>query len=239
MSQPLYFLPGVNWQRGQSLSITRSIIREAGLAEIFNDVSEDHVGWNCLAGRGPDDKSGTIIFYVDNREPPKRLGYYPDEQHWQAIGDGSQLWVGIDPSLPPTPDELKRKRTHSGYTIELGDGNRYEIPVVRRPDNSTNLPTDMVFDAAGKLQEPIKPAYEKYWEASAEVCQWFFGGDEVTFDKARALRLAIEVLGLNYRYGNAEHTALRLIDTTNWMAILAFSVDMPRVRSEQEAQKKT
>lgn len=237
MSQPLYFLPRVQWHRGQSLSITRSLIREAGLADTFSDVSEDHVGYNQLPGRGPGDLSGSIIFYCD-REPPRRLGYYPAEQQWTSIGDGSQLWVGVDSDESPTPENLQKRRIHPGYPLELGDGKTYTIPVVRRPDGSTNLPTDMVFDAAGKLQEPIKPAYTRYWETSAEVCQWFFGGEAIAPDKARALQLAIEVLGLNYRYGMAEHSALRLIDATNFLAILALSVDLPRVQMEQEAQKK-
>lgn len=237
MSQPIYFLPRVQWQRGQNLSVTRSIIREAGLADVFADVSEDNVGFVQVSGRGPGDLSGTIIAYCD-RQPPRRIGYYAD-QKWEKIGDGSTLWVGTEPNEPATPEQLQKRRVHPGYSLELGDGNTYTIPVVRRPDGSTNLPTDMVFDAAGKLQEPIKPAYTRYWESSAEVCQWFFGGEPAAPDKAKALQLAIEVLGLNYRYGLAEHQALRLIDATNFLAILALSVDLPRVQLEQEAQKKS
>lgn len=238
MSQPLYFLPHVAWQRGQSLSLTRSIIREAGLADIFSDVSADDVGFNPLAGRGPGDLSGSIIYWCD-RDPPRRMGYYPAEQTWHAVGDGKQLWIGIDTDSPPKPEEMKRRLLHGGYDLELGDGNKWAIPVVRRTDGTTNLPTDMVFDAAGKLQEPLKPAYQQYWEASAEVCQWFFGESETGPDKAQALRLAVGVLGLNYRYGINEQAALRLIDATNFLALLALSVDLPRVRAEQDAQKKT
>lgn len=239
MSQPLYFLPRVTWTREQSIAATRAIIRAAGLSDLFSDVPESKVGFNTLAGRGPGELSGTIIFYVDDREPPHRMGYYPDEQTWHPVGDGSQLWVGIDTDRKPTPAELKRRLVHSGYQLELADGNQYTIPVIRRPDNSTNLPTDFIFDAAGKLQEPIKDAYRSYWDASAEVCQWFYSESPPDFNKLRAINLAIDVLRVNYRYSVNEQNALRLVDATNWMAILAMSVDLPRVQAEREAQKKT
>lgn len=239
MSQPLYFLPHVNWTREQNISITRSIIREAGLADIFSDVREGSVGFNVLSGRGPGDLSGTIVFYTDDREPPHRMGYYPAEQVWTPAGDGGKLWIGLDTDRKPTPAEIRRRLLHPGYQLELADGQTYSIPVVRRPDGSTNLPTDFVFDAAGKLQEPIKDTYRAYWDASAEVCQWFYNEDAPKFDKAKAISLAIDVLKLNYRYGVLEQNALRLIDATNWMSVLAFSVDLPRVQAERDAQKKT
>jgi hypothetical protein len=241
VSQPLYFLPHVQWVRGQNIAITRSIIREAGLTDIFSDVSEDHVGFNCLPGRGPGELSGTIIFYTDNREPPRRMGYYENEQTWHPVGDGSKCWIGIDNDSPPKPDEMRRKRVHDGYTLELADGARWTIPVIRRPDGSTGLPTDMVFDAAGKYSEPIKPAYLSYWEASAKVCDWVFAeSSNDSIDNPEALKLAIEALNLNYRYGMQEHNVLRFIDKTNCQVLLMLSVDLPRVRAEMEAlQKKT
>lgn len=242
MSQPVYFLPRVQWQRGQSLSVTRSIIREAGLADIFSDVSEDHVAFASIDSRGPSGSSGTVIAYVDNREPPRRFGYFPEQQEWTAVGDGAQLWIGVDKDSRPNPDSLKRRQQYDGWPVELSDGKTYIIPVVRRPDGSTCLPTDMIFDAAGKLQEPIKPAYQTHWEASKEIAAWIpslVTGTLGEIDKVKALRLAIQAFGLNYRYGLTEHNALRLIDATNLWTVLAMSVDTPRVLAEQESQKKT
>jgi hypothetical protein len=239
MRQPLYFLPGVRWTRGQNLSVTRSIIREAGLADIFSDVSEDHVGWAQMDKQGPGGHSGTFVFYVDNREPPRRAGFYPTEQKWTQVGDGSKLWIGVDKEGLPKPDDIRRRRVHSGYVLELGDGNRYEIPVVRRPDGSTGLPCDMVFDAAGKLQEPIKPAYERYWEESEKVLAMFVAENEPRLSKEEVLRHCITLLGINYRFGFAEQSAMRLIDGNNWSAILWASIDGPGITELQECQKKT
>lgn len=240
MSQPLYFLPNVRWTFGQNIAITRSIIREAGLTDIFSDVSEDHVGFNEISGKGPNGSSGTIIFYRDNREPPRRMGYYEGEHDWHQVGDGSKCWIGIDKLSPPRPEDLCRRTIHEGYNLELADGRRWQIPVIRRPDGSTGLPTDMIFDAAGKYSEPIKPAYQKYWESSAEVCEWVYvdgGSDRI--DNPKALMFAIEAMNLNYRYGMQEHNALRLVDKTNFQVLLMLTVDLPRVRREMESQKKT
>ena len=238
MSQPLYFLPRVQWDRNQSLGVTRSIIREAGLADVFSDVPADRIGCNNLQGRGPGDLSGSIIFYTDRDELPRRLGYYPKEQEWTAVGDGSQLWVGVDTEERPGPEDLKRRRQVDGYTLEI-NGQEWLIPVVRRPDDSTCLPTDLVTDAAGKLQEPVKSAYRRYWDESAKVCQWFFGDRKALPDKAEALEAAKLVLSINSRFGTAEQNALRIVDSENFMTILAWSVDVPRVQAMQEAQKKT
>lgn len=237
MTQPLYFLPSLTWTRDQTEATTRLILKDRGLSEIFRDVKRDEIGFQELAGRGPDDKSGSIIWYSDNREPPRRCGYYAAEQAWHDCG---AFYIGIDTASPPTPADLRRKREHAGYALELADGNQWMIPVVRRPNDTTELPTDLFVDAAGNLCEPIKPAYQKYWDAGKEVCEWFFGetpADQVPTRKA--LQLAIDAVGLNYRYGEAEHRVLRFVDKENFMDILTTTIDMQAVRQWIEAQKKT
>jgi hypothetical protein len=221
--------------------MTRQILKMRGLAEVFSDVSHDQILSAPLAGRGPNDLSGSVIAYQTVKgEPPRRIGYYPSEQKWTPIGDGSLCWIGIDTDSPPTPDDLRRRKEHAGYPIELGDGKEYMIPVIRRPDGSTGLPTDMYLDAAGNLCEPIKSAYEAYWEASAEVCKWFMGRMSLAdLDHIKALKLAVEALGINYRYSMQEQNVLRLIDKENYLSVLSFSIDLPRVYAESEAQKKT
>lgn len=241
MSQPLYFLPHLQWNRDQSLSTTRLILRERGLAAVFSDVPQEQICIAQLNGRGPGDLSGTIICYqTPAGEIPRRIGYYANEQRWQPVGDGSLCWIGIDTDDPPGPESLRRRKEHAGYRLELGDGNSYMIPIIRRPNGSTGLPTDLYLDAAGKLCEPIKPAYERYWEASAEVCSWFFSDNPPdTIDTAKALRLAVDAVSLNYRFTMQEQNALRLIDKENFMTVLLLSIDWPAVRDDANVQKKT
>jgi hypothetical protein len=238
MSQPLYFLPCVNWMHGQSLSVTRSIIREAGLADIFSDVRDTDIAFSLVHGRGPGDSSGTVVCYVDGRDAPRRMGYHPDEQEWTPVGDGSQLWVGVDKDYRPGPVDLRRRQQADGYPLEMG-GEQWLIPVVRRPDDSTCLPTDFITDAVGKLQEPVKAAYRRYWDESAKVCNWFFGERRELPSKQEAFEQAKLVLSINYRFGTNEQNTLRVVDSDNFMTILAYSIDVPRVQLMQEAQKKT
>lgn len=238
MNQPQYFLPRVSWSRDQNLSVTRSIIREAGLADIFSDVRDVDIAFSSVHGRGPGDASGTIICYVDGRDAPRRFGYHPDDQEWSPVGDGSQLWIGLDKDHGPGPDALRRRQQADGYDLEI-NGEQWLIPVVRRPDDSTCLPTDLITDAAGKLQEPVKSAYRRYWDESAKVCNWFFGERRELPSKQEAFEQAKLVLSINYRFGTNEQNALRVIDSDNFMTILAYSIDVPRVQLMQEAQKKT
>jgi hypothetical protein len=242
MAQPLYFLPGLREQQFGSIGQVRLILGERGLTDVFSDVPHDKMGIAELTGRGPGDKSGVILAYQrPDGQIPRRLGYYPKEQVWQPVADGKELWIGLDPSEPPTPADLMRRRVYSGYELELaaafGQPQAWTIPIVRRPDGSTELPTDVHWDATGQLVQPIKPAYAKYWEATAEVLTWWqreFA--QVPLDAA--LRLAIAALSINYRFGVIEHNFLRVLDSDNLFLVLALTIDGPNAGRIAESHKK-
>lgn len=252
MAQPLYFLPDLRAGELSSVPLARRTLTARGLLEVFADVplEAEHLAINELRGRGPGNRAGTIICYqAATTDRLRNVNFEPDSQRWTAIGDGSLVWIGTENVEPPTEQELRRQNLYGGYLVHLANGESFQIPTVRRDGGGSSLPTDLTWDAAGKLIEPLKPAYQTYWDDSAEVASWFFGdaaeGTEFggqTFSKARALELAIKVLSLNYRYGRGEHEALRLIDGTNYLTILGASVDLPRVRerlSAGQSQKKT
>lgn len=241
--QPLYFLPGLTKdQLAPQERLDRSVLRARGLADVFADCDYRDCLLNEPSSLGPGDKSGLYLTYQVpvTCELPRRTGYYPDEQEWHPVGDGSLLWIGIDKSSPPTAADMVRKRIYHGYYFTLADDQQWAVPVIRRPDGSTELPCDMVFDAAGNVVEPIKRAYVSYWEESADVAEWFFtsqGFDQQHFSKARALRLAIRALGLNYRYGVNEQNVVRAIDTLNWVSVLGATVDLPKMIELTEQKK--
>lgn len=242
MAQPLYFLPGLS--RSQLLpggKLSRALLRERGLSEVFEDVGigREDFGSCELAGRGPGGKSGIILFYQrPDGSIPRRIDYRPAEQSWTAV-DPDGLWIGLDTDDPPTPEDLARHKQHLGYTIELADGHTWRIPVIRRPDGSTELPTELFWDAAGKITEPLKERYRAYWDETAEVAGWFFEGKSADFDKGKALGLAVRALSLNYRFGRAEQNVFKVADTLNYLTILAATVDMPKVTAIDEAEKKS
>lgn len=234
MSQPLYFLPGLRAASADNIALRKGVLKERGLLDVFADVPFDHQPLWDLPARGPGDLAGALLCYQTPKgDMPTNQGYFPDQQKWSPVGDGSLLWIGFDPADPPKPEEMARRKQYPGYAVNLGE-ETWSVPVVRRPDGSTELPCDMLWDATGKLQEPIKPAYESYWNESAEVARWFFEGEQPT--RERALELAVKSLGINYRFGRNEQNAFRTIDREGLFLVLAATVDAP---SQNGAPKKT
>jgi hypothetical protein len=242
MAQPLYFLPGL--KRASLLpdgnKLTRSLLESRGIREAFSDVagkSDCFIG--DILGSGPGGKSGCVLCYqTPDGALPENTGYRPDSQEWHEVND--DLWIGIDTTSPPTPDDLARPRQHNGYLLVL-DGQSVHVPIIRRPDGSSELPRDLYWDAAGKLAESVKKAYAAYWEETALVSDWFFakGFDSPTFDLGKAMALAVRAVGINYRYSRIEHNLLRWIDSTNWSTVLSAAVDGPNAMAIETAEKKS
>ncbi len=237
MAQPLYFLPDLRESAAKDVALRKQILKERGLLEVFADVPMVEQPLAELTGRGPGDKSGCMLYYqTPSGDIPRRAGYYPSEQSWTPVGDGSLLWIGVDTAEPPKPEEMARKKRHNGYWVELGDGNKWLVPVIRRPDDSTELPADMVWDSAGRLIKPIKAAYQAYWNETAEVAAYFF--EDAELSEGRALELAIRALSLNYRYDRTAHNILRAVDTATWPLVIGCTVDLPKSDALADAQKK-
>jgi len=235
MAQPLYFLPRVALKHDATPAAKRQAVQNAGLGEIFVDVKPEDIGFAAIDGKGPGDLSGTIVFYTDDREPPPRAGYFHLQQTWHHVND--DLWIGIHNDHPPTPADMRRAKVFRGYEMELGDGNEWMIPIIRRPtDLGTTLPQSQYIEG-GKLVKTLKAAYKRYWDHSEEVADGFLAGKE--FTNIRAHELAVEALGLNYRFGHNEQKILGLVDSENYIALLSYTIDLPHVNAVSEAQKKT
>ena len=158
MAQPIYFLPNIESKAllaGEQLN--RQVLRAHGLDEVFADVrTAGEVAVMEWRSKGPGDKSGVLLTYLKEcptRDIPQHWGYYPDHQNWEPLAAGLPTWIGWNPDQPPTPEDLRRRSLVPGYHYVLGDGNPWVVPIVRRPDDSTNLPRRMFI--AG---EPMKPA---------------------------------------------------------------------------------
>jgi hypothetical protein len=224
MAQPLYFLPHLRESAAKDVALRKQVLKERGLAEVFADVPMVEQPLQEMPGRGPGDLPGCLLCYQTVAgDMPRRWGYFPREQSWTPVGDGSLLWIGVDSAELPKPEELARKKQYDGYAVLLGDGNRWNVPIVRAPDDSTSLPRDMVWDATGRLIEPIKPMYQSFWEDTAEVASWVFDG--VPPDYHRALELSVRALSINYRYDRNLHNVLRVIDSETLTGVLVATVD--------------
>lgn len=237
--QPIYFLADV--QREQVLkgdSIDRALLCARGLGLVFDDVEPRQIAAANLTGNGPGDKPGCVIAYqTADGVIPDRMGYFPDEISWEEINP--KVYIGIRKNSPPTESDLRRSRTFQGYDVTMASGEKYIVPVIRRPDNTTDLPRSLRLDKAGCVVETIREQYRSYWDASASVIQWFTAENGFNeFDKAGALRLAVSALSLNYRFGMDEQNAIGLLDSESYLSVLSCSIDLPAILRAQEAKKK-
>jgi hypothetical protein len=224
VAQPLFFLPDLREEAAKDVGLRRQVLKERGLSEVFADVPMVEQPLWELPGRGPENRPGCLMYFqTPTGGIPRRAEYRPSEQSWTPVGDGSLLWIGVDTAELPKPEELARKRQYDGYSVTLADGNQWNVPIIRAPDGQTSLPRDLIWDATGRLIEPIKPLYQAYWDETAETAKWVFDG--VQPDYERALQLAIRALAINYRYDRNLHNVLRVIDSETLTGVLVSTVD--------------
>ncbi|MCP4571475.1 MAG: hypothetical protein GY838_03920 [bacterium] len=243
MSQPLYYLPGVTRkQLAPDGNLSRSMLEARGLAETFADVVGINV--DCVVsdvtGTGPDGSSGCVLCYqtpAPADELPEKTGFAPEAQTWHKATD--QLWIGLTNDSPPTPEDMRREKQSSGYPWTMGDGNAWTVPILRRPDESTELPTAMILRDDGTIDQPVKAAYRKLWEDAGQVVGYFYGDDPAReLDKRFALELAIRAIGRNYRFGRHEQNLLQILDSESYMAACGIIVDTPKCLNIEEAEQK-
>ncbi len=249
MSAPLYFLPGIyrkDLVNGPRLSA--SILAGRGLLGIFGDLEnlQTELSLVELTSAGPGGTSGTLLIpLVPGTEPPLRIGYYPTQQDWHNQGD--QFWIGLDRESPPTPEDLRRRHVVAHYSMTLGDGHEWLIPVLRRPDGSSELPAAFAFDAAGQLSQRVRPAYRELWEEAGELAEWFVSGhlhELAKTDMPRLVDWCVRILAVNYRFDRVLQSLLGVVGTDDWLTLLAYAIDwfvylQLHPQEAAEAQKKT
>lgn len=206
----------------QSLGGVRSIDREFSLME--------------FTAAGPGDAPGAMLTPVIPEAPPPRIGFYPAVQTWTKVAAEPELWIGLDRDYPPRPDDLARPRVFPGHPVVLADGQTYQVPVIRSPlGGRSSLPRQLYHDPAGVLILQVRPEHEVLWAASGRVWDAFFEPDSAgTMTYSEILGHTLAFLGLNYRYGPREQSALRLVDTDNWREVMKAAVDWPAVEAEQK-----
>jgi hypothetical protein len=195
-----------------------------------------------LSGNGPGGLAGCMLCYQtpDGRMPRAWGNKLIDSLPWSPVGDGSLLWIAIDPADPPRPDELARPRRCRGYEIELGDSQKWHVPVIRRPDGSSLLPSAFSRDTAGRRIEKLRAEFTAHFEAFRGVAEWMYGGmPPAALDRDPFIDLAVRAIGINYRFGWNEQEQLGLIGNDNYLTILAAAVDLPAFNATVEAQKKS
>lgn len=252
MPAPIYFLPGLT-----KATATRERIASRRLADVVRDCGPHELPVLETPTLGPNDLAGVYVCpLLPGAEPPINWGRGKAEErlNWLPAGDGTELWIGLDRQLGVQPADLLRpgrlgsdgKPTalHPGYVLALGDGNTWEIPVVRRPNLPGIAPTDLPrtwgWTPENEFEERIDPRYQAAWDASEPLCGFFFDTDTPNkLPYPVVADLCLLALSLNYRFTRDLQNRLNVIRSDNWWPILQAMVDWPFVRDVLATLKKT
>ncbi len=230
--QPIYFLPNLRAAEAESPPQRQAILKARGLADVFAGLKFEEQPCYELRGnlKACGDMGGCVLCYQTHAGGvPKQWGNSGvNDLDWTPIGDGSLLWIGVDRADPPRPEELARPRLNRGYDIELGDGQTWKIPVIRRPDASSYLPCAFVREPGGKRIEKLRAEYQADFDAFRSAAEWFYSGmDPAVVDRDLTIDLAIRAIAINYRYSANEQDVIQLVGKENLNLIVAAAVDYP------------
>lgn len=210
-------------------------LRAAGLGYAF-ELGRGLVATPVARGPGADASPGIVVADT-HRVATEFLGYWPERQTWTPIPD-SAAWCGFANEARPAPEDLSRPERIPGHLVELRDGHRWEIPVVRgiaEVDGAIvpycPLPRRLGVDASGKFAPgELLPEHERlvrgvlgYYDAVREAAA------DGTYRFAFEDDVVVDLLQANYVLGRAEIVALGL-----WLwngdhpaRILNAAIDLP------------
>jgi len=226
MRRFLYFLPGVSGCNNQML-------KDRGLLTRFTT----HSGTAIEHGMTPtvDGPAGSGCIVAAGSEP---AAYEASAQTWM---EADKFWVGMESALPPGPDDLARDIIFTGYKIVLGDGQTWQVPVIRRWEGDHHvsaLPQTVrnVKSADGRNigVSDISPRYA-HMDALADKV-WLSFIETRTMPTGEALADCGTLLGFSYRIGAEEISLLGLADEALLIKVLGLCVDSPEIEKRTATQ---
>lgn len=235
----LYYIPdAVN-----SAEPTRESLQAGPLGSVFWDLLHSQALYDArirvftIHSGGPDGLSGRIVAAMPaagltGPPPGIRAG-----QTWQRVlvpADGTKVpheyWIGYD----RLPLDLRREYLVPGIEHELGDGQIWECPIVRKMGVQCNLPSKWGIDPqSGEFRALMLPRYQSAWDSAGKIFDAQLSGNLTKLD---AVKLCAEMLGVNYRVGWQEISILGLLDDTTWKHVWRAATDAEFVESWLESQ---
>ena len=243
----LYYLPAV------SIGVELSAVKKMGFGYAFDRA----LNRREVKG-GPDGGDGVLL--SDGRFPSEMLGYWPGKQTWRKIPLPPSAFplpfVGYYTNQRPGPADLAREELIPGHSIELLDGNSWQVPMALAATDqggatrlANQLPDALDLNDAGEwVHGKILPRYERIEKIAddwlADFLEAFHSSAEnadgtyaVKFElKKEIFDAAVEVLSANYAIGRTEAAMLGLMTEAKAYDVLNKLIDMPGM---VELQKKT
>jgi hypothetical protein len=207
MSGFLYYVAG------DQRPVTRELVAKWGLGYAFPGSIEGRpCNHNSMTG------SQGYVFGDPARQGNRAAGMYANEQTWRklpTVEGRPELWVGYYNEAKPTPSDLQREKLVRGPKIPLADGQKWQIPIVRRYDDAlqlwqSELPAYLDYDETGRIitGEPLAE-YRDLWEITAPLASAQFAGEKLTDD---LIMSAVEkLLQANYVVALPELIALQAL----------------------------
>lgn len=169
---------------------------------------------------------------------PDRLRYAPDAQTWVPRGEGVEMGWWND--APPGPNDLMRTGglpcAWPTSLVGLGDGNDWEIPVVRGALGEERMPMVMAWQH-GAWSAVVAPRFVRlrslvsraYIDLLLQIGVVDAPAGHERLDLPEQCEIAREALGLLYRVGEPEISALGLFRPELLGGVLAACIDAEAV----------
>lgn len=221
--------------------------RESQLREILPMRGLGHVVSDGLQSRGcstgPGAAAGIVVADRD-RVPTRRVGFFPAQQIWRRVPGQEGAWVGVTDQSRPGPVDLARKKMLDGHEVELGDGNRWLVPVAMAWSSSPiracgRLPCVMDLDADGSwVYGDVEATYCDLWRLAQEwtdtkgrVADYIHthgtseGLDDPHLYNDWVYARSVEILAVNYVIDQTEAALLGLFVTDRKWLLLDTLID--------------
>lgn len=211
----LYFAPGQNPGKPESLEY----------------AFEGEPQRREISGNGPTANSGVV--FADSSVPSQYVGYFRDRQKWRDIPN-SDLSIGWYPDNPPTEETLRKSDMLDGYLVDLGNGERWKIPIARTWNENGNyitaLPCVVGVNSDGQVcrTDNVVAQYRSLWETATRI----FEGIKSSLEENSEAKLSLEydscfeVIAANYRVSAIEIAILELVTTKNSWSIAHAVIDL-------------
>jgi len=240
--QPIYYMTKVKTSEYSTQGRANcDKLTKLGLGHLAKEMPEIKFAMVDVLHGGPDGKSGSLITYEaqDRKEGErtlKKFGYYEDEQTWEEVDKEKGLWIGFNTKSPPTAMDLARTSSTGGYPVPLSVEGKWNVPVIRRIDGSSDLAHDIKLNP---YKEILKKEYLDIWERTGKAFDWLLeGAASDDFTNEMAIILGLDGLALNYRVGPYEQNALGILDSSTWFSVLCCMLDHEQMRLILDAEKK-
>lgn len=235
--QFLYYRPGHN------RSVSFDDVKHWGLEYAFDKAP---VSGQCQGGT-PDGGSGFV--FIGSRANGETPLMNLEKQTWRKLpGDrmGAPVYCGMWNESKPTPDELVRATTLTGYAYALADGHEWRVPLVRRygdDGHSCCLPRLLDFDDNGKaIDGEVIAQYRSLWDLTKPIMDDLLAtydlGEmpEQPLTRQQAADIAVQLLQVNYRVALPELVMLEALPNDSTVSgLCSLACDWPELIRRLEA----